>query len=184
MRHNGVDQGSFNFQAETAAPRLAAQRALVAAESLARTGGLGVDAAFNDAKFLATKAASPELQMRAHYSHAEWLAKQGAFREARSCFSIAERNAWLIDKDPEEKLARIRLAIIEMEIEAAEDSGLKLFFNNFKIAATSCSNSWDERHGVWLGFIEDLNGSSERLAARKFGSEEDFRSRLQAIKQK
>jgi hypothetical protein len=97
MKHNGGDQGSFTFRTETQDPVLVAQRALVGAETLSRTGGPGVDAAFKDAELLATKAKSPELQMRAYYSHAEWLATRGAFAEARARFSIAERNAWLID---------------------------------------------------------------------------------------
>lgn len=177
-------QGTLGFEDGAESLKIQARRALEEAQNLARRNDPATEDAFKDAESLAIKAACPDSQMRAYYSHGEFLARHGAFTRAQAHFLIAERNAPLSDKDSEEWVARIKLSIIERQIEAAPDQEIKIFFNNFKSVAKIATKSWDVRHDVWLEFSDDRDRSNGRLAARKFGSEEDFRRRFETAGQR
>ena len=177
-------QGTLGFEDGAESLKIQAQRALEEAQNLARRNDPATEDAFKNAESLAIKAACPDSQMRAYYRHGEFLAMRGAFTRAHEHFLIAARNAPLSDKNSEEWVARIELHIIESQIEAATEKEIKTFFNNFKSVAKTASKSWDERHDVWLEFSDDRDRSNERLAARKFGSEEDFRRRFEMGRQR
>jgi hypothetical protein len=179
MANDGPAQGTLSFQAHTEGLELEAKRALAAAETLALRDDPNAGTAFDDAESLADRAAAPELQMRAHRGHAEFLAKSGAFRQAREHFLTAEQTALFLDMD--ESVAHLQVRIAEMEINLVGDKGRKTFFENFRKAARG-AYTWQDRRDVWFRFVDDLNTSGGRLAARKFGSEGDFRSRLDAAR--
>jgi hypothetical protein len=114
-----------------------------------------------------------------HEGFGRFLGRQGAFARAREQSRKAEQTAQTLGR--EEDAVRLQMQIVEMEIELAGDKRNGFFFKNFKKAVQD-SDSHQNRLDVWCAFIDDINKSGRRLAARNFGSTGDFRSRLDYMK--
>lgn len=180
MAEHHAMQGSLNFQASIQNLTSQAERALKAAQQLATASDPSAEAAFEDAERLADRAADPELQVQAYERFGMFLKQQRKFGRARQRFVKAERTAQFLDLD--ETTARLQVHIAETDIELVADTRGKVFFANFRKGAQGGSYSWQDRRDVWFSFIDDLNAAGGRLAARKFGSEDDFRGRLDAAR--
>jgi hypothetical protein len=171
-------QRKLDFEAQTESLKREAERALDIAQDLARSNDSSADPAYEQAERLAIRAADLELQLRTHEGFGRFLRRQRGFARARVQFRKADQTAQTLGL--EEDAARLKMQIVEMEIELAGDKR-KDFLKNFKKAVQD-SDSYQNRLDVWCAFIDDFNKSGGRLAARNFGSTGDFRSRLDYMK--
>ncbi len=176
----GDIQGRLNFEGPTPNLRSQAERALKAAQQLGRANDALAEPVFQEAARLADQAADPELQLRAYESLGLFLKSRGKFGPARECFRKAELTAEYLDSD--ESISRLRVRIFEAETELPGNDKLKPYFVDFKEASKEGSYTWQDRFETWCSFVDDLNTSTGRLAARGIGSKKDFRDRLEGVK--
>lgn len=170
-------QAALPFEAESL--KIEANRALRAAEELARSGDPLAHGAFIDAESLANSAADPELQMRAHQGHGRFLYNRKRFRAAREHLVIAERNAQVLGH--EDLAAEFQVRIEAARIYESSNKALKAAFSNFMEAGTA-GYPWNIRRDVWSSYKDELEAPEHRKAAHKLGSKEYFSRHLDAAK--
>jgi hypothetical protein len=171
-----ADQASLDFSPKHDDLKLAAERALASAENLARSSDPGVEGAFDQAESLAVKCPDQDVQMRTFEASARFHEGHGAIPIARKKYRIALDTAEclsVISDAAIEGAARLRFDLVRLD--NREDP----HFKNLLLAARR-DDSRDRLRAAWDKFVADRGDSSGRLAARGFGSVEDFRRRIDA----
>jgi|SRR5271156_4278248 len=171
-----AEQTSLNFESNHDHLKPAAEQALASAECLARSNDPGAQYAFDQAESLAIECADQDLQMRTFEASARFREGRGAFRFAREKYKTALRNAECLSVVCDagiESAARLRWDIAR--IDYRDDGAFKILLRTSKP-----DDSRDRLLKTWDQFVADRGNSSGRLAARGFGSVEDFRRRIDA----
>jgi len=161
---------------ESAFIRQEAERAVKFTENAQRSGNPSAEAELTAAEHLVDCAADPDLQLRFHRSAGRYYLLRRRYRDARKHFVKAELTARVLSLDG--IIAQLQLFIVETSVELNKDATKKIFFANFRNATQNRKPNWSSWRDVWFNFIDDCNAPDGRLAAREFGSVEDFRSRL------
>lgn len=161
---------------EFALIRQEAERAAKFAEDVQRTADPSAETELRTAESLIDGAADHDLQLRFHRSCGRYYLRRRMYRDARRHFVIAELAARVLGLDA--AVARLQMFIVETDIEHSGSATRRTFFANFKRATDNRTPDWPKWRDVWCSFIDDCNAPDGRLAARDFGSVEDFRSRL------
>jgi hypothetical protein len=171
-----ADQASLDFRPKHDDLKLAAEKALASAEKLARSNDPGAVGAFDQAESLAVKCPDQDVQMRTFEASARFHEGRGAIPTARKKYHAALISAEclsVVSDAPVEVAARLRFDLVR--IENRQDSDFKNL-----LRASKRNDSWDCLRETWDKFVADRGNSSGRLAARGFGSVEDFRRRIDA----
>lgn len=171
-----ADQASLDFGTEHDDLKLAAEKALASAENLARVHDPGAESAFDQAESLAIKCPDQDVQMRTFEASARFHEGRGAIPTARKKYSAALSTAEclsIVSDAAVERAAHLRFDLVR--IENRDDP----HFKNLLLASKR-DDSWDRLRATWDKFVADRGNSSGRLAARGFGSMEDFRRRIDA----
>jgi hypothetical protein len=173
-----ADQASLDFVSKYDDLKLAAEQALASAENLARSNDPSAEGAFDEAESLAVKCADQGVQMRTFEVSARFHEGRGAIRTAREKYRTALSSAECLSVISDAAVAgRERLRWDLVRIENREDP----VFENL-LRASKRDDSRDRLRETWDKFVADRGTSRGRLAARGFGSVEDFRRRIDAAK--
>jgi len=171
-----ADQSSLDFRPKHDHLKLAAEEALASAENLARSNDPGVVGAFDQAESLSVQCPDQDVQMRTFEASARFHEGRGAIPTAlkkyRTALSSAECLSVVSDAAVE-GAARLRFDLVRIENRGDPD------FKNL-LRASKRDDSRDRLRETWREFVADRGNSSGRLAARGFGSVEDFRRRIDA----
>lgn len=173
-----AEQASLDFERNHDHLKQAGEQALSSAERLAWLQDPVAHGAFDEAESLAIKCADEGLQMRTFEASARFHERRGAIPVAREKYNTALRNAEclsVISDAGVESVARLRWDLARIEYRGDEA------FKNL-LRASKADDSRDRLRKAWDQFIADRGTTRGRLAARGFGSAEDFRRRIDAAK--
>ncbi len=171
-----AEQASLNFEPSRDRLKPAAERALASAERLFRSSDPGAQGAFDEAESLAIECADQDLQMRTFEASARFHERRGAISVAREKYKTALRTAEclrIVSDAAVETAERLRFDLVRIENREDPD------FKNL-LRASKRDDLRDRLREAWDKFVADRGNSSGRLAARGFGSVDDFRRRIDA----
>lgn len=171
-------QRAFSFDVHNEHLLQLAKDAVALAEDLEARADPSAEGALKEAARLTDLAADEDLQLSLNRAFGRHYARRKMFHPAREHFGKAERTAQVLGLH--ESVAQLQLLIAGVDIANSRDN-LKIgFFQNLRQASgKDGSYSWQIRRDVWFQFVDDCNARDGRVAARKFGSIEDFRARLE-----
>lgn len=174
------DQGTLDFEGNSSHRNLTAE--LEAALRLSRRGDPDSEAAaasaFKELERLALGCADPKTDVRVYEPAGDHYFARRAFGVAKEKYCTALESAKLIAVTSDDGVADVeRLRFKLTKVRNAHDP----FFKAFEEVAGR-SYSYEQRNIAWAGFEQDRGNTVERLAARGFGSKDDFRRRLDAAK--
>jgi hypothetical protein len=177
-----AEQGSLDFERASPDRSAEVERGLEAALKISR--GTDPDsreaaaAAFDEAEWLAIRYPDPKTQMRVHEASGDFHFARKAFRVSKGKYETALGSANLLSVTSDDGVADVeRLKFKLSRISNAQNPD----FKNLERAAQP-SPSYERRNLAWASYQKEKESSGGRLAARGFGSEEDFRRRLDDAK--
>lgn len=171
-----ADQASLDFRPKHDELKLAAEQALASAKVLARSNAPGTEGAFDEAESLAVKSADQDVQMRTFEASARFHEGRGAIQTAREKYRTALSTAKCLSVVSDagvEETERLRWDLVRTENLSDSD------FKNLLLASKP-GDSGDRLRRAWDRFVGERGDPQDRLAARGFGSVEDFRRRIDA----
>jgi hypothetical protein len=171
-----VDQTSLEFGPKFDNLKPAAEQALASAQNLARSNNPGAEGAFDEAESLAVKCADQDVQMQTFETSARFHERRGAFSTARKkyCTALGSAEGLSVVCDAGvEGTERLRFELVRIDNREDPD------FKNL-LRASKPNDSRNRLRATWEKFVADRGNSAGCLAARGFGSVEDFRRRIDA----
>lgn len=171
-----ADQASLDFRPKHDDLKLVAEQALASAKDLARSNDPSAEGAFDEAESLAVKCADQDVQMRTFEASARFHEGRGAIRTAREKYRIALSSAECLSVVCDAAVGRAEYLRWDLaRIENREDPDFKNL-----LRASKLDDSRERLRETWSKFVAERGTSPGRLAARGFGSVEDFRRRIDA----
>ena len=135
--------------------------------------------AFDDAERLAVKCSDQEIQMRAFEASGRYHERRGQAEVAAEKYRMALKTAECLSVTSDEATdLEERLKWDLLRVENHKDQR----FENF-MRAEQPGDSFQQGRKAWQGFVAAKTNSDRPLAARGFGSVEDFRRRLDEARQ-
>jgi hypothetical protein len=174
------EQKAFGFEDNPTDEGVSIGREIEAARTIARStdpdSKAAARAAFAEVERLALACRDPKTQMQAYEASGDFHAGRGDLGTAEKKYKIALESARLLSVTSDDGVKAVERLLFKLN---KTRNGNDPVFKNLENVARGLY-PYEKQNSAWASYQNDKGDSTGRLAARSLGSEEDFRSRLDA----